>query len=55
MARIFLLVDLRGIFFRFRIGVGGGTKKQTKNSENDQSTGHFQSFFFFFKYLQNKQ
>ena len=23
-------------------------KKQKKNSENDQSTGHFQSFFIYF-------
>ena len=33
-ARIFLLVDLREIFFRFRVG---GTKKKKKSSENDQS------------------
>ena len=39
-ARIFLLVDLRGFFSRFRVGV---TKK--KPSENDQLTGHFHSFF----------
>ena len=59
-ARIFLLVDLREIFFRFRVG---GTKKKAlkmiserKSSENDQLTGHFQSFFFraFFLYLQKK-
>ena len=34
-ARIFLLVDLRDFFFRFR--VGGGRRKKV--------TGHFQSFF----------
>ena len=44
-ARIFLLVDLREKNFRFR--VEGKEKKQKKSSENDQSTGHFQSFFFF--------
>ena len=34
-ARIFLLADLREIFFRFRVG---GTKKNIKkSSENDQS------------------
>ena len=44
-ARIFLLVDLREIFFRFRVG---GTEKEKKSSENDQLTGHFQSLFFFF-------
>ena len=41
---MFLLVDLREIFFR--IGSGGRKKKEKKKgSENDQSTGHFQSFF----------
>ena len=45
-ARIFLLVDLREFFFRFR--VGGTKKKKLKCSENDQLTGHFQSIFFFF-------
>ena len=45
----FLLVDLRELFFRSRVG---GTKKINKKSsendqsENDQLTGHFQSFFF---------
>ena len=34
-ARIFLLVDLREFFFRFR--VGGTKKKKKKSSENDQS------------------
>ena len=34
---------LGGFFFRFRVRVGG-TKK--KSCENDQFTGHFQSFFF---------
>ena len=40
-----LLVDLWEIW-----GLGGGvTKKQTKkSSENDQLTGHFQSFFCLF-------
>ena len=48
-ARIFLLVDLPEFFFRFRVG---GTKKiNKKSSENDQLTGHFQSFFFFFFFL----
>ena len=42
LGQIFLLVDLREFFFRSRVG---GTK-QKKNSENDQLTGHFQSFFF---------
>ena len=32
-----------GIFFRFR--VGGMEKNEKKTSENDQLTGHFQSFF----------
>ena len=45
-ARIFLLVDLRDFFFRFR--VGRTKKNKQKSSENDQLTGHFQSFFFFF-------
>ena len=40
-ARIFL-VDLLDIFFSDLV-LGGGQKK---NSENDQLTGHFQSFFF---------
>ena len=40
-ARIFLLLDLREFFFRFRVR---GRRK--KSSENDQLTGHFQSFFF---------
>ena len=34
-----------------------GQKTNKKSSENDQLTGHFQSFFlepFFFKYLQKK-
>ena len=38
-ARFFLLVDLRDIFVRFRVG------DEQKSSENDQLTGHFQSFF----------
>ena len=45
-AKIFLLVDLRETFFRFR--VGGTKKNKIKSSENDQLTGHFQIFFFFF-------
>ena len=44
-ARIFLLVDLQEIFFKFRVEE---TKKKDKSSENDQLTGHFQSFYFFF-------
>ena len=44
-ARIFILVDLRDFFFfRFR---GGGGVEEKKSSENDQLTGHFQSFYFF--------
>ena len=42
-ARIFLLVDLREFFSD--LGRGGGRKKNKKSSENDQLTGHFQSFF----------
>ena len=38
----FLLVDLRD-FFQIQGRGGGGAKK---SSENDQSTGHFLSFFF---------
>ena len=40
-ARFFLLVDL----LEFFSGLGLGGRK--KSSENDQLTGHFQSFFFF--------
>ena len=36
----FLLVDLRGKNLRIRVGVG-------VSPENDQSTGHFQGFFFY--------
>ena len=32
------------IFFRLRVGGGGGGAE--KSSENDRSTGHFQSLFF---------
>ena len=42
----FLLVDLREKNFRLR--VKGMKKNKLKSSENDQLTGHFQSFFFFF-------
>ena len=46
-ARFFLLVDLREFFAD--LGSGDGKKeKRKKSSENDQLTGHFQSFFFFF-------
>ena len=48
-ARIFLLVDLREFFFRFR--VGGTKKNKYKSSENDQLTDHFQSFFFLFSFF----
>ena len=41
----FLLVDLRDFFSDLG---SGGQKKYKKSSENDQLTGHFQSFFFFF-------
>ena len=43
-ARFFLLVDLRDFFSD--LGSGDGKKKK-KSSENDQLTGHFQSFFHF--------
>ena len=45
-ARIFLLVNLREFFFRSWLG--GSKKNTSKSSENDQLTGHFQSFFFSF-------
>ena len=44
-ARILLLVAFMGFFFRLRVG-GTGKKRKKKSSENDQLTGHFQSFFF---------
>ena len=31
---------------KFRARVGGAGKKRKKSAENDQLTGHFQSFFF---------
>ena len=37
MARIFLLVEKKSDL---------GSEKREKSSENDKSTGHFQSFFF---------
>ena len=40
-ARIFLLVDSRD-FFRFRV------EGESKSFENDQSAGHFQSYFLIF-------
>ena len=46
-ARIYLLVDLRDFFFS-DLGSGGRKKK---SFENDQLTGHFQSFFFFFQFF----
>ena len=46
MARIFLLVDLRDFFFRFRFG-GGGMKK--KITENDQSTEPQKYNYYFFQ------
>ena len=39
LGQIFLLVDLREFFFRFKVG-------ETKKA-NDHLTGHFQSFFSF--------
>ena len=45
-AGIFLLVDIWEFFVRFRVGGGGTKKNKQKSSENDQLTGHFQSFFF---------
>ena len=50
MARNFLIVDLREFFFRFRVG---GRKKIKKSSENDQLTGHFQSFIFFLSFSEH--
>ena len=50
-ARILLLVDLQEFFFRFRVK---GTKKNQKNSENDQLTGHFQNFFFIISRINSK-
>ena len=47
--RTFLLVDLRNFFSD--LGSGDEKKIKKKNSENDQLTGHFQSFFFS-KYFQ---
>ena len=41
----FLLVDLRDFFSD--LGSGDERKKKKKSSENDQLTGHFQSFFSF--------
>ena len=39
---VFLLVDLRELF---QIKGRGDEKEKKKSSENDQMTGHFQSFF----------
>ena len=33
-------------FFSY-LGLGGEKKERKKSSENDQLTGHFQSFLFF--------
>ena len=41
-ARILLLVDL----WEFFSDLGSRVMKKIKGSENDQLTGHFQSFFF---------
>ena len=49
---IFLLVDLREICFRFRVGGGGGGKK---SSENDQLTGWSFSELFFFNIFSKKK
>ena len=43
LGKNFLLVDLPDFFLQI---LGQGDKKK-KSSENDQSTGHFQSFFFY--------
>ena len=51
-ARIFLIVDLREFFSD--LGSGERKKNKQKSSENDQFTGHFQSFFFF-RYHQKKK
>ena len=45
-ARFFLLVDLQDFFFQIK-----GWEDGKKSSENDQLTGHFQSFFFSFSEL----
>ena len=45
-ARSFLLVDLRDFFSDLGLG-RGDEKTNKKSSENDQLTGHFQSFFLF--------
>ena len=46
-ARVFVLVDLREFFFRFRVKGGGRTNKIfSKSSGNDQLTGR--RFFFSF-------
>ena len=49
----FLLIDLREFFSDLG---SGGPKKKYKSSENDQLTGHFQSFCFselFFSFFFN--
>ena len=50
-ARLFLLVDFRDSFS----DLGSGAKiNKLKSSENDQLTGHFQSFFFIFNISRKK-
>ena len=50
---LFISLLTRDFFFRSRFGGGGGRNgergggRNKKPSENDQLTGHFQSFFFF--------
>ena len=44
-ARFFYQLIYRIFFFRFRV------RGREKNSENDQMTGHFQSFFSLFSFF----
>ena len=43
LGQIFVISRFTGKEFRFRVR---GMKKRKKSTENDQLTGHFQSFFF---------
>ena len=54
-ARIFLFVDLRDYFFRFRVG-GTKKKKALKMISRLKKIIKKELFFFiFFQYLENKQ
>ena len=48
LARIFLLVDLREFFFRFRVGSGGGGWKKMKKLWKWPVNWSFSELFFFF-------